>query len=345
LRARVAVDALGGDYGLGVAVEGAVNACHDQDLSVLLVGRREAIATELARFAPNPRITVVDAPEEVAMGEKVSRTTLRKRSSIHVALEQVRDGSADAFFSAGNTAACWAIAKMVLGTLDEVERAGLAAVMPSLAKHTVLLDVGANANCKATHLEDFAVMGAVYAEMVLGIPKPRVGLLSLGEEETKGNDLTKEVHEVLKASTLNFVGNVEGRDIFTGKVDVVVTDGFTGNVVLKASETLANSMMKILKQELMRSWRTRLGAWLSMPAFRAIKKRIDPDEHGGAPLLGIRGACLIGHGKSDAFAIRNGILAAARFWASGVNKGIEAGVRNLSRAGRTPTPATGVQTR
>jgi len=320
--ARVAVDALGGDYGPRVAVEGAVHACRERDVRVLLVGPKDVVSAELARLGGDARITVVDAPDEIGMGEKVSRATLKKRSSIQVAIEQVRDGQADAFFSAGNTAACWAIAKLVLGTLEEVDRAALSAVMPSLKRHTVLLDVGANANCKARHLEEFAVMGAVYAELVLKIPNPRVGLLSVGEEETKGNEFTKEVHEVLKASKLNFVGNCEGRDIFTGTVDVVVTDGFTGNVVLKASETLANSMMKILKQELQRSWRTKLGAWLSMPAFLEIKKRIDPDEHGGVPLLGIKGCCLIGHGKSDAYAIKNGIKAAAAFWSSGVNEGI-----------------------
>jgi glycerol-3-phosphate acyltransferase PlsX len=334
----VAVDALGGDYGPRVAVEGAVRACREVDVEVLLVGPKDVVQAELARVGGDAKVSVVDAPEAVAMGEKVTRATLKKRSSIQVAIEHVRDGAADAFFSAGNTAACWAIAKLVLGTLEEVDRAALAAVMPNLKGHTVLLDVGANANCKARHLEEFAVMGSVYAELGLKIPNPRVGLMSVGEEETKGNELTKEVHEVLRASKLNFVGNVEGRDIFLGTVDVVVTDGFTGNVVLKASETLANSMMKLLRQELMRSWRTKIGAWLSMPAFKAIKRRVDPDEHGGVPLLGIAGSCLIGHGKSDAYAISNGVKAAARFRTSGVNEGIEAALKSLTRDGH---PATG----
>jgi glycerol-3-phosphate acyltransferase PlsX len=340
---RVAVDALGGDYGPRVAVEGAVRACRENDIHVVLVGPRDLISTELARTGGDGRITVVDAPDSVAMAEKVTRATLKKRSSIQVAIEQVRDGTADAFFSAGNTAACWAIAKLVLGTLEGVDRAALAAVMPNLSGHTVLLDVGANANCRARHLEEFAVMGSVYAELGLKIPNPRVGLLSVGEEETKGNELVKEVHEVLRASKLNFVGNVEGRDIFLGTVDVVVTDGFTGNVVLKASETLATSMMKLLKQELMRSWRTKIGALLSKPAFLAIKKRVDPDEHGGVPLLGINGACLIGHGKSDAYAINNGIQAAARFFTSGVNEGIVAALKMLTRGGGHH-PATGTGT-
>jgi glycerol-3-phosphate acyltransferase PlsX len=337
VRVRVAIDALGGDYGPRIAVEGAVAACGETDVDVLLVGPKDIVSSELARLGGHPRVTVIDAPDEIGMGEKVSRSTLKKRSSIHVAIEQMRDGAADAFFSAGNTAACFAIAKLSLGTLEDVERPALAAVMPNLHGHTVLLDVGANANCKARHLEEFAVMGSVYAELALKIPNPRVGLMSVGEEETKGNELTKEVHEVLKESNINFIGNVEGGDVFTGTTDVVVTDGFTGNVVLKASETLANSMMKILKQELMRSPLTKLGAWLSKPAFYAIKKRIDPDEHGGVPLLGIKGCCLIGHGKSDAHAIKNGVKAAARFWHSGVNAGIESALRTLTH----PSPATG----
>jgi phosphate acyltransferase len=305
----------------------------------VLVGPKDVVSAELARVGADPRISIVDAPDEIGMGEKVTRATLKKRSSITVAIEQLRDKNADAFFSAGNTGACWALSKLVLGTLEGVDRAALAAVMPNLSGHTVLLDVGANAACRAEHLEDFAVMGSVYAEMALKIPNPRVGLMSVGEEETKGNDLVKEVHEVLtKTPKVNFLGNCEGRDIFTGRVDVVVTDGFTGNVVLKASETLANSMMKLLKQELMKSWRTKIGAWLSMPAFKAIKRRVDPDEHGGVPLLGINGCCLIGHGKSDAYAIKNGIMAAARFWKSGVNDGIVDALRTLARDGKSPAP-------
>jgi phosphate acyltransferase len=337
----VAVDALGGDLGLPAAIEGAVTACREHDIDVLLVGPQAAVSEELARIGGSPHVKVIDAPEEVGMGEKVTRATLKKRSSIHVALEQMRDGAADAFFSAGNTAACFAIAKIQLGTLQDVDRPALAAVMPSLKGHTVLLDVGANAACKARHLEEFAVMGSVYAEMALGIGNPRVGLMSVGEEETKGNELVKEVHEVLKASNVNFIGNVEGGDIFTGTVDVVVTDGFTGNVVLKASETLANSMMKILKQELTKTIRRKVGAFLSINAFGAIKKRIDPDEHGGVPLLGIKGCCLIGHGKSDAYAIKNGVVASARFFRSQVNAGIEAAVRTLTHGEPRPAADTG----
>jgi glycerol-3-phosphate acyltransferase PlsX len=328
--ARVAVDALGGDHGPRVVVEGAVAASRELGVCVSLVGPREIIGEELRRAGGEGLpIQLVEASEGVAMGERVSRATLKKRSSILVALELVRDGAVDAFFSAGNTAACWAIAKMVLGTLPEVDRPALAAVVPNVQGRTVLLDVGANANCKARHLEEFAVMGRVYTRSMFQTTNPRVGLMSMGEEETKGNDLTKEVHEVLKGSSLNFVGNVEGGDIFTGKVDVVVMDGFTGNVVLKASESLAESILFLMKEELFRTPLTRLGALLSRPAFRAVARRIDASEYGGAPLLGVQGCCVIGHGRSNPQAVKHGIRVAAEFFTSGVNAIIESEIHEL----------------
>src|SRR5262245_23365189 len=253
------------------------------------------------------------------MAEKVSRATLKKRSSILVAVERVREGASDAFFSAGNTAACWTIAKLTLGTLEEVDRPALAAVVPHRKGRTVLLDVGANANCKARHLEEFAVMGEVFTREIFLVENPRVGLMSMGEEETKGNELTKEVHEVLKDSSLNFVGTVEGHDLFTGRVDVIVMDGFTGNVALKACETLAESLMHLIREELTRTWPRKLGAWLARGGFRGVRQRIDPSEYGGAPLLGLKGCCVIGHGRSNAMAIKHGIRVAAGFYRSGVN--------------------------
>jgi glycerol-3-phosphate acyltransferase PlsX len=336
---RVAVDALGGDHGPSVVVAGAIAACRDLGLRIILVGPGPAMAALLrgADVAGLP-IEVVDAPEAVAMGERVTRATLKKRSSIQVALELVRDGAADAFFSAGNTAACWTIAKLVLGTLQAVDRPALAAVVPSLAGRTLLIDVGANANCKARHLEEFAVMADVYSRAVFHIESPRIGLMSMGQEETKGNELTKEVHEVLKASALNFVGNVEGRDVFNGAVDVIVMDGFTGNVVLKASESLAESLLLLLREELSRTAFRKVWAWLSRNAFRAIKRRTDPSEYGGAPLLGVKGCCVIGHGSSNAYAVRQGIGAAAAFFSSGVNERIEAELRTLV-APRSVAPA------
>jgi len=328
----VAVDALGGDHGPRVVAEGAVAAAREFGVRVLLVGPEAIVAEELRRAGGGAGIEIADAPDAVGMGEKVSRATLKKRSSIQVAVEKVRDGSADAFFSAGNTAACWTIAKMVFGTLEEVDRPALAAVVPRPDGRTVLLDVGANADCKARNLEEFAVMGKVYTSGVLHTPNPRVGLMSLGEEETKGNELTREVHEVLKDSSLNFIGNVEGHDLFTGKVDVIVMDGFTGNVVLKACETLAESMMYLIREELQRTPVRSLGALLARGAFRGVRRRIDPAEYGGAPLLGVKGCCVIGHGKSNATAIKHGIRTAAEFCASGVNARIEEELRVLGAA-------------
>jgi len=323
-RSRVAVDALGGDHGPAVVVEGALLASREHHVSVSLAGPAGTLRAELARLGAAGAVEVVDAPDAVGMGEKVSLSALKKRSSIQVAVEQVRDGKADAFFSAGNTAACWTIAKMLLGTLEEVDRPALAAVVPNRGGRTVILDVGANAQCKARHLEEFAIMGSAYARGVLHNPRPRVGLMSIGEEQTKGSELVRHVHDVLKASSLNFVGNVEGHDLFTGKVDVVVMDGFTGNVVLKGCETCAEFVIDLLREEIGRDLRRKAGAWLLKPAFRAVRRRSDPAEVGGAPLLGLKGCCVIGHGHSSPRAVMQGIRAAAEFHSSGVNAAIEA---------------------
>ena len=218
---------------------------------------------------------------------------------------------------------------MVLGTLEEVDRPALAAVVPNRKGRTVLLDVGANTQCNALQLEEFAVMGSAYARGVLDCPRPRVGLMSLGEEETKGGELVREVHEVLKASSLNFVGNVEGHDLFSGKVDVVVMDGFTGNVVLKACETLAELVVDLIREEVGRDLRGQVGALLLKPAFRAARRRSDPAEIGGAPLLGLKGCCVIGHGKGRARAVKHGIRTAAFFHSSGCNAAIAAELRAL----------------
>jgi glycerol-3-phosphate acyltransferase PlsX len=331
---RVAVDAAGGDHGLSVAVAGALRASR-RGVRVSLVGPEREMRAALASVAGSAfdsGIELVDAPETIGMAEKVSLATLKKRSSIQVALERVRDGQADAFFSAGNTAACWTIARRVLGTLEDVDRPALAAVVPNREGRTVVIDVGANAQCKARHLEDFAIMASAYARGVLGLARPRVGLMSVGEEETKGNELVREAHEVLKSSSLNFVGNVEGHDLYTGRVDVVVMDGFTGNVVLKASETAAELVFELLRAALPGGLRGALVGLLARPAFRAVKRRSDPAEIGGAPLLGLRGCCVIGHGKSGERAIEAGIATAAAFHRSGVNAAIEADLRSLARA-------------
>ncbi len=336
---RVAVDAMGGDFGVSVATAGALSAARRYGLALKLVGREGAVRSELARLdARGLDIVVVDAEEEVAMAEKVGRTSLKKRSSILVAVELAQRGEADAFFSAGNTAACWTIAKMKLGTLPEIDRPALTAVVPNIKGKTVLLDVGANATCKVRHLEEFAIMGSLYAEEVLKISSPRVGLMSMGEEESKGTELTREVHAALKESHLNFIGNVEGHEVFNGEADVVVMDGFTGNAILKSSETLASSIVFMLKEEIRKRPLAQLGALLARGAFTALKRRIDPREVGGAPLLGIRGCCVIGHGKSDEMAIGEGIRMAAEFSRSGINAKITEEVGRISRVGRETTP-------
>ena len=329
---RVAVDAMGGDFGVSVAVAGSVSAARRYGLALTLVGREAAIKAELEKAdVSGLDLRVVDAAEEVGMAEKVGRPALKKRSSILLAVELVQRGDADAFFSAGNTAACWTIAKMQLGTLPEIDRPALTAVVPNIKGKTVLLDVGANATCKSRHLEEFAVMGSLYAEEVLKISSPRVGLMSMGEEESKGTDLTREVHAALKESHLNFVGNVEGHEIFNGEADVVVMDGFTGNVILKSSETLASSIVFMLKEEIRKRPLAMAGALLANGAFQALKKRIDPREVGGAPLLGINGCCVIGHGKSDEMAICEGIRMAGEFSKSGINGKITAEVSRIER--------------
>ena len=338
---RIAVDAMGGDFGVSVAVAGALVASRRYGLSLVLVGREAAVKAELAKAdVSGLDIKVVDAPEEVGMAEKVGRPTLKKRSSILLAVELVEKGEADAFFSAGNTAACWTIAKMTLGTLPEIDRPALTAVVPNIHGKTVLLDVGANSTCKSRHLEEFAVMGSLYAEEVLKIAHPRVGLMSMGEEESKGTDLTREVHAALKDSHLNFVGNVEGHEVFNGEADVVVMDGFTGNVILKSSETLASSIVHMLKEEIRKRPLAMAGAVLARGAFKALKKRIDPREVGGAPLLGLKGCCVIGHGKSDAFAISEGIRTAGEFSRSGINAKITAEVARLARVEEAAASAT-----
>jgi glycerol-3-phosphate acyltransferase PlsX len=337
---RVAVDAMGGDFGLPVVVRGALAACRE-GLRVRMVGPAQLVEAEVRRQGGGDvALEVTDALEVVGMGERVTHSTLKRHSSIQMALECVRNHEADTFFSAGNTAACWAIAKLVLGTLDEVQRPALAAVVPTPRGRTLLIDVGANTECSASQLEEFAVMGTVYMRRLFGIQRPRVGLMSMGEEETKGSDLTKHVHEALKGSQLNFVGNIEGHDVFSEKVDVVVMDGFTGNVVLKASETLAQSMMGLVDEEARHSWRTRIGALLARPAFRAAQRRVDPAEHGGAPLLGVRGCCYIGHGRSTWAAVRQGIRAAAEFFASGVNGELQAELVALAVRRRSQREAT-----
>jgi phosphate acyltransferase len=323
---KIAVDAMGGDGGVPVSVEGAIAAAREYGLHVVLVGDQKVVERELSRHkVAGLPITVRHASQVVEMGEQPSHALRRKRdSSMRVAASLVREGEAAAFISAGNTGAAMAIAMFTLGMLDGVDRPAIAAVLPSKRGRTILLDVGANIDPKPWHLAQYAVMGHVYARDVLGVAAPRVGLLSVGEEEGKGNELVREVFKRLEESPINFVGNVEGRDIFNGNAEVVVTDGFTGNVCLKVSESLADMLIQFLREEMGRTLSTKLAALLVRPAFRRLWKRVDYTETGGAPLLGINGACIIGHGASPTRAVKNGIRTAAEWVKADVNGHIRA---------------------
>jgi glycerol-3-phosphate acyltransferase PlsX len=323
---KIAVDAMGGDHGPGVVVEGAVVAAREFGASVVLVGDEAAIQPELARLDTRDlALEVRHASQVVGMGETPSVALRRKRdSSLRIAAELVRAGEASAFVSAGNTGAAMAISMFVIGVLRGIDRPAIAAVLPNLKRYTVLLDVGANVVPKPWHLFQYALMGNVYARDILGVDAPRIGLLSVGEEEGKGNELTREVFEHLKESSLNFVGNVEGRDIYNGHCDVVVTDGFTGNVALKISESLAEMLGAMIKEELTRDLRSRLGAVLAVPAFGRFRRRVDYTEMGGAPLLGIDGAAIICHGASPVKAIKNAVRVAGEWAKAGLNEHIKA---------------------
>lgn len=344
---KIAVDAMGGDFAPTSEVEGALEAARDLGVGVILVGRSELIQAELDRQRRNrtlansiswrsSHVEIVDAQEVITMNDPVAIAVRRKKnSSIRVAAKLVRDGEAQALVSAGNTGAVMMTSKLVIGSLPKVDRPALAAVLPTLTgQGTVILDVGANAECKPSHLYDFAVMGSLYSSVIVGVRNPRVGLLSIGEEEVKGNDLTKEAFKLLRNSSLNFIGNVEGRDMFTGQADVIVCDGFTGNIALKTSEGVFEFIMRLLKHELKASIQTKAGALLTRPAFQKFKKRLDYAEYGGAPLLGIKGVTVICHGRSNAKAIRNAIRVAHDYCTGDVNSKIEASLGVAAMASR-----------
>ncbi len=326
----IAVDAMGSDRAPKPEIEGAILAARHYDVRVLLVGPTHALKAELARHlsAAWLPIEIVNATEVIGMGEKAAQAVRSKRdSSMRVGLRLVRDGRADGFITAGNTGAAMAAAKMVLGMLPGVDRPGLAGAFPT-AKGTVsvMVDIGANVDSKPYNLEQFAVMGEIYCRNIFGVPQPRVGLLSVGEEESKGNELTRAAHPLLKQLPLNFVGNVEGRDLYNGNADVIVCDGFVGNVALKISEGLVGAVRYLLKESLRATITSQVGFLLSRRAFADFKKRLDYAEYGGAPLLGVKGVCIIGHGSSNANAIKNAIRVAAEFARENLNTRIEQGL-------------------
>jgi len=323
---RIAVDAMGTDAAPLPEVEGAILAARDQHAQVLLVGPQDLLKRELGRRdARGLGIEVVHASEAVTMEDAAAKAFRRKRdSSIRVAARLVREGRADGLISAGNTGAVMTTVKIVLGTLKGVDRPALAAVFPtSQGKAAVLLDVGANVDCKPANLEQFAVMGEIYYRVIFGVERPRVGLLSIGAEEQKGNDLTREAFGLLKQLPLNFAGNVEGRDLYNGRVEVIVCDGFIGNVALKISEGLIEAVSILLKESLSSTLSSKMGYMLSRKAFQHFKKRVDYSEYGGAPLLGVKGVCIICHGGSSANAIKNAIRVAAGFSEGRINEKIQ----------------------
>ena len=317
---KVALDAMGGDYAPHVEVEGAVLAAKEYGSQIILVGDAEIVEKELSKYAVKDLpIYVKQASEVIRMDESPSKALRKKDSSMRVAFDLVKNGEADAVVSAGNSGAAMATAMVVLRKLEGVDRPAIATVMPTLKGACVVLDVGANVDCKPFHLAQFAVMGDVYAQFILKKERPRVGLLSNGSEETKGTDLTRETHAILKQLPMNYIGYIEGRDIFAGNADVVVCDGFVGNVVLKTSEGLADAIGKMLKEEILKSPLAKFGYLLSKEAFGRFKKKVDYSEYGGAPLLGIDGVGIISHGSSTPNAIKNAIRVAQEFASSSAN--------------------------
>jgi glycerol-3-phosphate acyltransferase PlsX len=322
----IALDAMGSDKSPEPELRGAILACRQFPVRVHLIGPQDTLRRSLHTFLDGERlpIEIVHASEHIGMDEKAAHAVRAKKdSSMRVGLKLVRDKKVSGFVTAGNTGAAMATAKMVLGALPGVDRPALAIVVPTLSgSPSILLDVGANVDCKPQNLEQFAVMGELYARSVLKISRPRVGILSVGEEEGKGNDLTRETYALLKQLPINFIGNVEGRDIYNGNCDVIVCDGFVGNVALKTSEGLTRLVREMLKASLTTTVTAQVGALLSRKAFNAFKRRLDPSEYGGAPLLGVRGVCIIGHGSSNDRAIMNGIRVTAEFAQAGINERI-----------------------
>jgi len=303
---------------------------------LLLVGDRVAIERELARHPARAALDldILETPESIGMNESATTALRRKpHASIRLAAEAVRAGQAAALFSAGHTGASVMAAIGAFGRLAGVDRPALATIIPTRRQPAVLLDSGATVECRPQHLVQFAIMGVAYARVALGCRSPRVGLLSVGEEESKGNDLTREAHQLLKSAPIDFAGNVEGRHVYAGDVDVIVCDGFTGNVTLKISEGLVDAVQTLLHEELSSTFGTRVGYLLSRQAFRRFRRRVDSSEYGGAPLIGLNGLCIVGHGQSSAKAVRNGVAMASRFVSQGLVEQLSRQVASTSSAG------------
>lgn len=329
---HIAVDAMGGDHAPGAVVHGALESLRESGVRLFLVGDQEVLAREIAEHGgAAERVEIVHSDQVVGMEEPAIAPIRRKRrSSIRLCAELVREGRAQGLVSAGNTGATMIAAKMVVGAIAGVDRPALAAVFPNKSGgRTVVLDVGANIGAKIAHLRQFAVMGHFYAQEILDAPAPRVGLMSIGEEQAKGNDMTRRVFSVLEETGLNFIGNVEGRAVFDGSADVIVCDGFVGNAILKASEAAVELMSAMLREELNRTAVTRAGYLLARGAFRNLRHRTHYEETGGAPLLGVEGGCFVAHGRSGPTAIKNSILRAVEFCEAEVHLKIRDKVEEL----------------
>ena len=319
---RIAIDAMGGDFGPEPIIEGVVDALDQKKFFPILVGDREQITSFLPEFYLD-KVEIVDASDVISMSDQATQALKRKESSIYKAVELVRDGKADGVVSAGHSGATMTLATLRIGRLPGISKPALATIMPTIASKTLLLDVGAVTDCTAQNLYEFAIMGEVYAQKVIGLANPKVGLLSNGEEDSKGNALTKEAFKLMK-DVPGFQGNVEGSDIFNATVDVVVCDGYTGNIVLKASEGVVSTVFTLMKTHIKKSIPAKIGAFMmKKKVFKKLKEKVDYAEYGGAPLLGVKGCAIISHGKSNAKAIKNAIFQAIAYSDSGVNDAIE----------------------
>jgi len=317
---RIAVDAMGGDHAPAIVVEGVVDYLRennrDENFRIVLVGKEKEIHKELKKYrnVRLDRLEIVDALEEISMKEHfLSYWRKREQTSIKKAIDLVKNGKAMAMVSAGNTGAVMALAKNVLGSMKNIDRPALAIMLPTLKGSSLLVDVGANTDSKPHNLVEFALMGKIYLENIVGIKNPRIGLMNIGEEEVKGNELTKTTHNLLKQLDINFIGNVEGRDVYIGEADLIVTDGFTGNVTLKVSEGVVEVMLSMLKREIMSNVFSKIGFFFLKHSLKRIKKKLDYSEYGGALLLGVNGIVIIGHGGSNAKAIKNAISLSCKF--------------------------------
>ncbi len=332
---KIAIDAMGGDAAPEVVIRGAVdyllNSSHE-DLQLTLVGKQKEIRKELKKcnFTPGKDIEIVDALEEISMREQFfSYWRRREKTSIKKALDLVKQKKAQAMISVGNTGAIMAIAKTVLGMMKSIDRPALAVMIPTLKGNSLLVDVGANVDSKPWNLVQYALMGKVYLENVHGIKDPRIGLMSVGEEEEKGNELTKATHNMLKSLDINFIGNVEGKDVYIGKTDLIVTDGFTGNVTLKVSEGVINAMLSMLRREIMSNLLAKIGFFFLKSSLRRLRKKLDYAEYGGALLLGVNGIVVIGHGRSTKKAIKSAINLGKEFIKGNIPEKISKEIENM----------------